>query len=73
MLTWANNFFAAHGSLHYIIVSGLPECLEFPTETTGEVSVTCMLSFSYKDSINVYSFIARVAYRLAQALYIDVR
>ncbi len=42
-------------------------------ETTGEVSVTCMLSFSYEDSIKVYSFIARVAYRLAQALYIDVR
>ncbi len=46
--------------LHYIFLSGLPGCLELPIETTGEVSVTCML-------------IARVAYRLAQALYIDVR
>ncbi len=26
-----------------------------------------------QDSINVYSFIARVAYRLAQTLYIDMR
>ena len=27
----------------------------------------------WQDSINVYSFIARVAYQLAQALYIDMR
>ncbi len=31
-----------------------------------------MLSFSFEDSINVYSFTARVTYRLAQALCIDV-
>ncbi len=42
---------------HYTL-RGLPECLVFPIETTGEESVTCMLSFSYEDSINVYSFIA---------------
>ncbi len=49
---WANNFFAAHGSfaLHYIL-SGLLEYLEFPIETTSEVSVACMLSFPYEDSI----------------------
>ncbi len=41
-------------------------------ETTGEVSVACMLSFSYEDSINVYHFIARVAYRLAQTLHINL-
>ncbi len=58
--------------MHYIILSGLLECLEFPIETTGEVSVACKLSFSYKDSINVYSFTARVAYGLAEALYVDV-
>ncbi len=58
-------------ALHYIL-SGLPQCLEFPIETTGEVNVTCMLSFSYEDSINVYRFIARVAYQLAQALHIDL-
>ena len=27
-----------------------------------EVSVACMLSFSYEDSFNVYHFIAQVAY-----------
>ncbi len=43
--------------LHYIILSGLLECLEFPIETTGEVSVTHILSFSYDDSIKIYSFI----------------
>ncbi len=58
--------------LHCIILSSLPECLKFPIETTVEVSVACMLSFSYEDSINVYRFIARVAYQLAQAIYIDV-
>ncbi len=58
--------------LHYIILSGLLECLEFPIETTGEASVTCMLSFSYEDSINFYSFTAQTAYQPAQALYIDV-
>ncbi len=41
-------------------------------ETTVEVSVACMLSFSNEDSINVYRFIARVAYRLAQALHINL-
>ncbi len=56
--------------LHYIILSRLPECLEFPIETTCEVSVAC---FSYEDSFNVYSFIPRVAYQLAQALCIDLR
>ncbi len=50
--------------LHYIFLSILSEC--------GDVSITCMLSFSYEDSVNVYSFVARVAYRLAQALYLDV-
>ena len=43
-----------------VSLSNLPERLEFPIETTGEVSVACMLSFSYEDSINVYSFIVRV-------------
>ncbi len=51
----ANNFFAAHGgfAVHYTVVyiSGLPEYLEFPIETTSEVSVACMLSFPYEDSI----------------------
>ncbi len=56
--------------MHYIIRSGLLECLEFPIETTGEESVACMLSFSYEDRINVYSFTARVAYGLAEALYV---
>ncbi len=37
--------------LHYILFSGLPESLKFPIETTGEVSVTCMLSFSHEASI----------------------
>ncbi len=59
--------------LHYLILSSLPECLEFPTDITGEVSVACMLSFSYENSVNIYSFIARVTYRLVQALYIDLR
>ncbi len=55
-----------------LFLSGLPECLEFPIETTGEVSVTCMLSFSYEDSINTYLSIERVAYRLTQAVHIDL-
>ncbi len=58
--------------LHYHILSSLPECLEFPTDITGEVSVASMLSFSYENSVNIYSFIARVAYQLLQALYIDL-
>ncbi len=55
-----------------LFLSGLPECLEFLVETTGKASVACMLNFSYEDSINVYSFIERVAYQLAQALDIDL-
>ncbi len=35
------------------------------------VPLVC-LSFSYEDSINVYRFITRVAYWLAQALHIDL-
>ncbi len=62
--------FAARSS--FALPYCLPECLEFPIETTVEVSVACMLSFLYEDRINVYSFIARVAYQLAQTLYIDV-
>ncbi len=31
-----------------------------------------MLSFSYENSINIYRFIARVAYKLAQALHINL-
>ena len=55
VLTWANNFFAAHSNLHYIFLSGFQECLESPIETTGEVSVTFILSFSYdEDNISVY-------------------
>ncbi len=52
--------------LYYIILSSLLECLEFPIETTSEVSIS-RLNLSYEDKINVYSFIARVAHRLAQA------
>ncbi len=58
--------------LHYHILSSLPECLEFPTDITGEVSVASMLSFSYENSVNIYSFIVRVAYQLLQAFYIDL-
>ncbi len=29
--------------LHYIFLSSLPECLEFPIKTTGEVSVAGQL------------------------------
>ncbi len=58
-------------ALHYIL-SSLPECLEFLIDTTGEVSVNCMLSFSYENSINVYRFIAQVAYQLALALHTDL-
>ena len=55
VLTWANNFFAARSHLHYIFLSGFQEYLESPIETTGEVSVTCILSFFYnEDNISVY-------------------
>ncbi len=53
--------------VYYIILSSLLECLEFPIETTSEVSISCRLNLSYEDKINVYSFIARVERQLAQA------
>ncbi len=31
--------------------------LEFPIETTGEVSISCMFRFSYEESIKFYCFI----------------
>ena len=40
--------------------------------STGEVSVACMLSSSYEDSINIYCLISRVICRLAQVLLIDL-
>ncbi len=49
-----------------LFLSSLPECLEFPIETIGELSAACISSLSYEESINAYRFIARVAYRLAQ-------
>ncbi len=57
--------FTARGSIVlHCILSVLPEC--GPVGITGAVSVNCVLiCFSYEDSINVYNFIARVAYRLA--------
>ncbi len=58
--------------LYYTIFSAVPECLEFSVEITGEVSITFMLSFSYEDSINVYSFIAQVTYRPTQVLHMDL-
>ncbi len=48
------------------------ECFKFSIETTGEVSVACMLSFSYDDSIDIYHFIARIVYELAQAVHINL-
>ncbi len=48
--------------LYYVILSSLLECLEFPIETTSEVSISCRLNLSYEDKINVYSFIAQVAH-----------
>ncbi len=51
VLTGTNNFLLPVVVLLYIILSGLPECLEFPIETIGEVSVACMLSFSLKAAL----------------------
>ena len=49
---------------HYTISQCLLECLEFPIETNGEVSVACMH--------NVHHFIAQAAYRLTQDIHIDL-
>ncbi len=70
VLTLANKFLSACGSfaLTTLFSAVLPKCLEFPIKTTGDVSVDCMLSFSYEDSINVYSFIVQVAYQFAYGL-----
>ncbi len=65
---------------HWITPDQYEGAMSFPNfvERNGNLishkcwlSVVCMWSFSYEDSINVYRFIELVAYLLAQAVHID--